>query len=403
MELFPTTTGKMEVLEEIKRTLDLPTIPGKEPKLDTILTAFSRLPGLSNPRFAARGSADSLGLQAQTYFSEQPRQAQPPARCNEVPKGFEGLTGGELSPALKVLTIPGGVVALVGHAPVVLPSTRDRVITDFSSGYVRLLHAYDWHFARALEGAKTIRGDALVLCDDVWPPNYSHWLLDELPRLAFLGARRDLSLVVSAPARDFQYDTLTRLGFSRDQIVEVEDFSAVQADRLLVTSDLPDMPHPAFKGAAWALEFLRSELPYSVPWVPAKRKFYISRQDADGRHIRNEDALMRLLQERGYDCLTLKGRSITEQAFLFGAATRIVGLHGAAFANLAFVNPDAKVIELFPKFYGTPAYYVIAGAVGCGHVTYVADDVAENHTKRDQIHDAHLDLDHFAHACRDIL
>ena len=403
MELFPTTTGKMEVLDAIKRHLGFSTKGGSEPTLDAILTAFAQRPGLSNPRFASFGTAKSYGLEARACFPERSRQARSPDHCNGVPEGFEKVTGGEACPALNVLAVPRGTVAMVGQAPVVLPSGCDGVIADFSSGYARLLQAYDWDFARALDGAKRIPGDALVLCDDVWPPNYSHWLLDELPRLAWLGARRDLSLIVSAPMQEFQCDTLRRLGFSRDRIVPIADFSAVQADRLLVTSDLPDMPHPAFKGASWALEWLRSSLPYPVPWLPARRKFYVSRQDARGRHIRNEEALMRLLRRRGYDCLTLKGRSITEQAFLFGAATHIVSLHGAALANVAFASPDAQVIELFPKGYGTPAYYVIAGAIGCGHATYVADGVVQDQKDRDQIFDAFLDLDHFARVCDHIL
>ena len=401
MEPIPLKVDKIEAVGRIAERLGLPA-PG-QPKfnLKSVIAAFGQVPGRTNAGLAFCGSADVPGAAAETYLPEKDRQAPPPDHRNRVPTGFEGVTGGERCPALKVLTVPDGILALVGRAPVVLAATRG-VIADFSSGYARLLQAYDWDAPRVLAEARHIPGTALALCDDVWPLNYSHWLLDELPRLAFLGARRDLSVVISAPTAQFQYDTLRHFGFAPEQVVTVEDFHAVRADRLLVTADLREMPHPAFKGADWALKLLRTGLSSSEP-SPRRRKLYVSRADAGGRHLRNEDALMTFLEPFGYESVRLSKLCVAAQAALFASASHIVGLHGADLANLAFAEPGTRVVELFSEGYGTPAYYVIAAAMGCRYASYVATGAVADQKDRPQIHDAHLDLDHFAHACRDIL
>ena len=307
-----------------------------------------------------------------------------------------------LLPPFATLEVPGGYVAQVGRAPVVLLPTGDLVVADFSSGYARLLHAYDLDLPRVLAEARRIDGTALVLCDDVWPPNYSHWLLDELPRLAFLGARRDVSVVVSAPLARYGRETLLRCGFAPEQIVPLPDFAAVRADQLLVSRDVREMPHPVLKGAPWALDFLRSRLGPGGAAPTAGRKLYVSRGDARGRFVVNEDALMRRLQPLGYERVALGLKTVPEQAALFAGASHIVGLHGAGMANLAFARPGTRVVELFPEGYGTPAFWVVAAATGCRYASYVGRGEVIRQA-RDQVYDTSLDLDHFAAVCADLL
>ncbi len=233
------------------------------------------------------------------------------------------------------------------------------------------------------------------------PPHHCNGLPTDFPDPTGTEcSRRDLSLIVSAPTTKFQHDTLKHIGFAPEQVVTVEDFHAVRADRLLATADLGDMPHPAFKGADWALGFLRSTLRCSEP-AGRPQKLYFSR--ATGRRVRNEDALMELLRLHGYKSVRLTTLSVAEQSWAVANASHIAGLHGADFANLAFAQPGTQIIEIFPEHYGTPAYYVIAAALRCRYATYVARGPVGNQSERAQAHDVILDLDHFARACRDIL
>ena len=396
LELFATALGKWDLVRAVGERLGL----GSDHK--AILAAIEQHFAGDGEDVALRQSADLPSLAAQTCFAKSDHTPDPPSHRNGLPTDFPHPTGTECSPELRVLEVPDGTVALVGRAPVVLPSSRDCVIGDFSSAYAPLRKAYAWDLRQAVADARHVPGTALVLCDDVWPPNYSHWLLDELPRLAFLGSRRDLSLIVSAPTRQFQHDTLRQIGFAPEQVVAVEDFDAVRADRLLATADLSDMPHPAFKGADWALGFLRKTLRCSEP-AARSQKLYVSRADASGRRLRNEDALMELLRPLGYQSVRFSKLKAAEQTWAVAKASHVVGLHGADFANLAFAQPGTQVIEIFPERYGTPAYYVVAAALKCHYATYVARSPVDNQSERAQAHDVSLDLDHFAHACRDIL
>lgn len=403
LERVPLTADKSEVAQALAELSGLRLQTGDAGRLDADLgTAVMRLRDPANVGFAFRDSRDLPEVVARTYFPAGEREAASPDHRNGVPTDCPSHGGTECSPAFTLLEVPGGAVVQVGRAPVVLLPARGCVVSDYSSGYARLLRAYDLDLPRVLADARRIEGAALVLCDDVWPLNYAHWLLDELPRLAFLGERRDVSVVVAGPVAGYRRETLLRCGFAPEQIVAVADFAAVRADRLLVSRDVHGMPHPAFKGAWWALDFLRSRLGPGVAGTPPVRKIYVSRGDSRGRYVVNEDALMSRLQLLGYERVSLGLRTVAEQAALFAGASHVVGLHGAGLANLAFARAGTQVVELFPVGYGTPTFYVVAAAVGCRYASYVGrGEVVEQ--GRDQIYDARLDLDHFFVACRDLL
>lgn len=405
MKRVPLTTDKIEAVRLLTEQagFDQSKCYGYVPDLDdTLSEVFRRLPDHANPHLVFRPSDRLPGATVRNHAPKVVRPVLAPDHRNGTPTGFpEQPVGSEESPPFNTLELAGGYMAQIGLAPVTLLSTGDRVVSDFSSRYARLLHGYDLDLRRVLEDARKIDGTAVVLCDDVWPLNFSHWLLDELPRLAFLGERRDVSVVITAPAAGLRYDMLLQWGFAPERIVPVADFSAVRADRLILASNMPDLGHPAFKGAAWALDSLRRTLAPALN--TPRRKIYVSRADADGRYLLGEDALMDVLAPLGYERTTLRLRPVAEQAALFNSASHIVGLHGAGFANFAFARPGTQIVELFPVGYGTPAYYVIAAAVGCRYATYVARGEVRVQQKRDQMYDARLDLDHFASVCRDIL
>jgi capsular polysaccharide biosynthesis protein len=224
-----------------------------------------------------------------------------------------------------------------------------------------------------------------------------------LPRLAFLGERRDLTLVVSDQDAAFRRDSLALCGFPAARIVQVADFHAVAADTLLVPFDTRSMPHPAHKAAFWALDFLRARIGFAALATsrPGPRKLYVSRADAGGRRVLNEDAMMRLLAPLGYELATLSGRSLADQVALFAGATHIVGLHGAGLANIVFAPAGGRLLELFPASYGMPSYYVLAAGQGLGYATYIAHDVRAG--SRTQVDDVVIDVADFSACCRDLL
>jgi hypothetical protein len=296
--------------------------------------------------------------------------------CADEPADWFAPGGHNVTaPELKLAPLPGGFVAQVGASPVVVAGDRRTIVPQLSSRYAPLLHYLPVDLAAMLDGAHDVAGPAFLLSDDVWPPNYSHWLLDTLPRLSVLADAgvRGATLVTGPLPAAFQRETLRLCGWGPANIVELAPGQAVRAEQLLATTDQPQPPHPMFKGAPLAARYLRRHF---VPpgTKPTGRRLYISRNDAPGRRVSNEPELMAALAARGFERVLLGATTVPAQAAMFAAADWIVAPHGAGLSNLVFARPGATVLELFPRSYGTPAYYVIAAAGRLRYACHIGTD-----------------------------
>ena len=74
-------------------------------------------------------------------------------------------------------------------------------------------------------------------------------------------------------------------------------------------------------------------------------KIYITRSNSD-RSPRGELNFHERLQEIGIQVVFLEQMSLTEQIETVSNAEAVVGPHGAGLANIAFLEPGSKVIEL---------------------------------------------------------
>ena len=89
-------------------------------------------------------------------------------------------------------------------------------------------------------------------------------------------------------------------------------------------------------------------------------KIFINRKDGtinrkNGtslRYIINNNQVEDFLKKKGFKSLTMSDYSFVDQVALFNNAKEIIGLHGAAFANLIFCKPKTKIIEMRPDTAG---------------------------------------------------
>ncbi len=393
----PLSLGKVEALRMLAAQAGLDSATADEAGLAALLES---LPPITNREVTFRMSHDLPALARRLVAPRHERPVACPRFTNGRPACFPEHVGYEISPPFEVLDIPGGTVARIGRAPVVLadPST---ILRDFSSRYAPLAQGYAIHLGQLVGDAMPISGTALVLLSDIHPLNYCHWLVDELPRLAAAGRTEEVTVVVADAPGSVHQQTLCLAGVAPERIVALGDFQAVRADRLLVTSDLADMPHPGFKAAPWLLDFLRARIGFAALAGHAAyafpRKLFVSRDDAIGRRIMNESELMGVLGPAGYERVTLAGRSLAEQVALFSRATHIVGAHGAGLTNIVFAPHGARLLEIFPASYGTPAYWVLAGGQGFSYATYVAADIVPG--DRPQTDDMRIDVADFRARC----
>ena len=206
---------------------------------------------------------------------------------------------------------------------------------------------------------------------------YFHWLLDVLPRIFIAreaGLERGRWLYVSS-AKSFQRDTLEALGLL-GRTIEPD------ASAIINAHDIATPVHQIAIGHLppnWVMDFLRGELLSNLRTAPSRfgKRLYVSRNDADRRHIRDEDALVAALAAIGFEKIVPGHLSVSEQAATFANAEIIVGAHGSSLANLVFCQPATKVVELFSNNYFDEGPYRLAQAVDLDYYYVRAREVYE--------------------------
>jgi hypothetical protein len=250
-------------------------------------------------------------------------------------------------------------------------ATRDGVVMEPSGGVLEDFN-YFWErnpdalpiferlsFPRA---EKKSGAYVSILSPDTAAPNYFHWMAVALPRLAAIAEAgiREYQLIVPAQMRQWQKDSLSRLGYSEWQLAPFED-GHWQLDALFAPTLIgyPGMCHP------WSARWLREK--FGVENGSAgKRKIYISRANARYRKVVNEAEVIAALQPLGFEVVCPEKLSFAAQLELFSGAGWIVSTHGAGLTNALFAPRGAKVLECISSEaeYANLCYYSICCAVG---------------------------------------
>jgi hypothetical protein len=107
----------------------------------------------------------------------------------------------------------------------------------------------------------------------------------------------------------------------------------------------------------------------SAAYESEQNRIYISRGGArNPRFIVNEQELIRLLKQRGFKTNDPGSLSLESQAILFNGADVVLGLHGAAFSNMIFMEERRCVVELTHNLYDPPTLFILAKQLGLNHV-----------------------------------
>lgn len=368
--------------------------------------AAERVPPRTNLFIRRATSADLPGVTSERFAPAAWRRLAPLDHPGRMPPWFSRESHIAVTDEVRLIRIPGGTLLHLAHAPVLL-SGAQAMVRDASGRFAPLVNHVPVDLGAILRQARSMSGTVFALGDEIQPLNYCHWLIDALPRLAVMRAvtgEAPVAVAVTPLAAGFQRETLRLCGFDDAEIIELAPMQALQAETLLATSDLPAPPHPAFKAAPWALAYLRARIGGLHGMVRARpdgRRLYLSRNDGVGRRILNEDDLMAALAPLGIERETLSGKTVREQAALLASTRFVVAPHGAGLANLVFAPPGAAVLELFPRSYGTPAYYVLAAGARLRYAYLTTPDVVPG--SRTQLDDMRVDVAAVAAKCREML
>ncbi|MCS7005309.1 MAG: glycosyltransferase family 61 protein [Cytophagales bacterium] len=173
---------------------------------------------------------------------------------------------------------------------------------------------------------------------------YYHWIAETLPRI-FANFEKLSTLTLLLPERaqkvPFVQETLPHLPF--EEIVYIPEKKLSIVPKLWVTSYLqgfgffePSLLHRV-RNFLWEKSNIDS---YAHP------KIYVSRSRARARRIVNEQTIIPILKELGFDIFHFEDLRLFEQIALMKQATHFVTLHGAALTNALFMKEHQSVMEL---------------------------------------------------------
>jgi capsular polysaccharide biosynthesis protein len=277
----------------------------------------------------------------------------------------------EVSAATYVAEFHGGIAW--GHPTGGVFTSDGRFVPAFTHDPCGAAFHSVWTRLR-LPKPKHLRGRVLYLVTPQAADNFHHWLIDLLPRLGLVRragyALSDFDhVIVNHSQRAYQISTLAHLGISPERIIAADPSVYVRADVLVVPSLKPDNQTIS----AADLGFLREAFLESTSIAPPKRRIFLSREDAGFRRLRNEAQLRPLLQSLDFEIVSLAGLSVPTQARLFSEAEIIAGPAGAAFANLVFASPGARVIEIAPPQWLAAFHWMVSARAGLEHTVVLGE------------------------------
>lgn len=209
------------------------------------------------------------------------------------------------------------------------------------------------------ESPMRLAGNTCILTTRSAGRNYYHFLFELLPRLEMI-RRSGIDLcpvnqfIVNPLEFDVLWEALELCGVARKQLVVRAAMAAFELEHVIAPSTLRETGHMR----RWVCEWLRHT--FAPPSESARHpvRLYVGRDDAGYRKLENQaEILDRVLLPLGFESVRWTGQSIRSQAAVFANAEVVVGMNGAALANLVFCQPGTRVIVLHSPVYLSRCFY----------------------------------------------
>lgn len=182
-------------------------------------------------------------------------------------------------------------------------------------------------------------GKGLVV-HHVWSSGYHHWLMECCMKL-ILFEDKSIPLYLPEDYPSFAFESARLIGY--DDIRIIPKGHSLGLNELITVSN-PDTGY-FVKEDLWKMRttFLKQVEIENADNV----RIYISRDKAKLRRIVNENRLIPILKEQGFQILANEELSLAEQIKLFSQADVLVANHGAGMSNMLFMKDNSKIIELY--------------------------------------------------------
>lgn len=174
-------------------------------------------------------------------------------------------------------------------------------------------------------------------------PNYTHWLLDALPRLAVLNEfPADTRIIVPANLHPNQAECLALLGL-RERCRSTPEHH-LQVDQYYFSS-----PTTMLQGYnPYGIRFLRNAfLPLRDKSVKAGKRIFLRRMGLS-REPQNIVEVEKLFEDKGWTTVDIMQLNFAQQVQVFHEAEAIAGMFGSAFTNCVFCQKGCEVMSIMP-------------------------------------------------------
>ena len=194
------------------------------------------------------------------------------------------------------------------------------------------------------------------------PCNYTHWLLDALPRLAVLDEfPPDTGIIVPQSLAVWQKESLALMGvLDRCRLTEEENL-VVDSYYFSSPTAMLDCYNP------YAVNFLRKTfLPKRDTGFRGPRRFVLKRT-GKWRPAMNEAEMYRLFEQHGWCVVDTEKLSFAQEVALFNDAEAVAGLLGSGMTNVVFCKSGCSVLQIAPDFLLDGWLDWIVQVVGCNY------------------------------------
>ncbi|WP_083276898.1 glycosyltransferase family 61 protein [Sphingobium phenoxybenzoativorans] len=292
------------------------------------------------------------------------------------------------APDLGILQVEGGAVFGIEGWP--FTSSGELLIdaTWYNEESSKFINKYIRTQPRYMPGI------CLSLATDFGHNNYSHFVLDCLPRWELfqkcgIGIENIDYIYLPKPMDSACDHFLDVYGIPKEKCLFTRPEEFLVFDTLLCTS----FPGSKRNYQSWTVEFLQS--PFPTP-TGDKRRIYVPRTGV--RRIENEKDIIAYL--RGFDFEVYNYEENPDEQSMFSEASVVVAPHGAGLTNLAFCAPGTKVFELFPSDQIRPNFYTLSHAARLSYSYMIGQSVGDRSPDSwgPSPFDFHIDADSFKSA-----
>jgi capsular polysaccharide biosynthesis protein len=189
-----------------------------------------------------------------------------------------------------------------------------------------------------------------VLVFNTWSHGYAHWITDVIPRLFILSRYESemLNYTFLLPehyTKPYHIELFKLLGIRK--VFYLEKGRVYKIKKLLIPSHEADVGHYYPYIVNEATNFIKGHLDLTHTGLKQGngRKIYVTRRLAKNRKVVNEEEVVDLLSSNGFEIVQLEGKSFLDQVKMFNSCSHLISIHGAALANIYFMNPCTRVME----------------------------------------------------------